>query len=66
MPSLTPSTSPSGSDLTPVGHYHVSCDRQGEQTTYTYSEEILAWRAEDAFLKGGKGKGKAFPNSPSP
>ena len=24
-----PTTSPSGSDLTPVGHYHVTYDRQG-------------------------------------
>ena len=66
MPTLTPSLSQWGSDLTPVGHFHVPYDCQGEQTANAYSSTILTWQEEDAFLKGGKGKGKAFPNSPSP
>ena len=67
MPTLTPSMSRWGSDLTPVCHYYVSYDRQGEQTARAYSDAILTWQEEGAFLKGGgKGKGKAFPNSPHP
>ena len=54
MPTLTPSTSRWGSDLTPVGHFRVSYDRHGEQTTSTWQDTILTWQEEDTFLKGGK------------
>ena len=47
-----PSLSPSGSDLTPVGHWHGSYEQQGQLTSQVDSPELLMWQEETAFLKG--------------
>ena len=57
-PSLTP-----GPDLTPVGHWRVAYDHQGELIEEAYSEKPLGWDEEGAFLNcNWKGVGNAFPN----
>ena len=49
--------------MTPVGHWRVAYDHQGELIEEAYSEEPLGWDEEGAFLKGNqRGVAKAFPN----
>ena len=58
-----PSTTPKGKDLTPEGNWRVAYDQQGELIDEAYSDKILIWGEEGAFLKGNrKGVGEAFPN----
>ena len=60
-----PSTSRWGSNLTPVGHWHVQYNSQGHDTYRIYNLWPLAWEEEDAFLNCGRqGKHQHFCNSP--
>ena len=65
-----PSLSLAGSNLTPVGHWHITYNQQGEHIEVRYYHDTLTWNEEEAFLKGsgkdkaspkGSGKGKASP-----
>ena len=61
------STAPKGHDLTPLGHWAVTYDQEGQETDRQWSDDILTEGA--LYLKGGgskgpkgqnKGKGKGY------